>query len=52
MLGTDGKPHLMHLGKDGTDKSVLIDAGNGLCPQDKTGKLSCPAGTKLNVTAD
>lgn len=50
VLGTDGKPHLMYVGKDSSDKSVLIGAGNGLYPQDKSGKPLYAVGTKLNIT--
>jgi len=50
VLGTDGKPHQMYVGKDDADKAVLIGSGfNGLYPQAKDGTPNYQKGAKLSI---
>ncbi len=49
VLGTDGKPHQMYVGKSDTDKSVLIGSAFGVYPQAKDGTPNYQKGAKLNV---
>ena len=50
VLGTDGKPHQIAVGKDQTDKAVLIGNGFYNYMQDKTGAPNYTVGQKLNIT--